>query len=135
MTARSISAPRPKLRGRISAAGTASATIDEYGIYQSAIGADTASVGLTNTGTLGIVAMATADMNDFAKANAYVDVGIYQYAVAANNYVSASALVDNNGGDLTILAHAKATGSAVYATATSPTEFRNTRIMAMPAPR
>ena len=105
-------------KGTHTAYGTAKATIDEYGIYQSALDADTASVSLTGTGDLTILAKATAAMsNEDANAYAYINHGIYQYAIAANNYVSASALIDNNGGTWTLAAEAKATGSTAQATA------------------
>ena len=79
------------------AKATASATIDEIGIYQEVdAGVDTATVSLTNSGTLDIEAIAKAtDPATLAQAHAYISTGIYQYAWANNNYVAASATLTN----------------------------------------
>ena len=91
----------------------ATATISDYGIFQTAQHAPTVSAGINNAGTLQIEALANAtDPAIAAYAHAYIDYGIYQYALAFGSELSASVSLTNDAGaTLDIIAQAKATAT------------------------
>jgi hypothetical protein len=96
------------------------AYFDEDAIGQYAEAAQTASVGLTNTGDLTLVASATASGPNYVEAEGYFDErGINQYASGTSGNTSIASVNLSNSGTLLISAMGNATSTGAAGTATA----------------